>query len=59
MLLLQSRNGRCESEDKDGNTPLHMAAMTGRVESAEVLVEKGAFINAKIRRARGHLILWY
>jgi len=36
-----------------------MAAMTGRVESAEVLVEKGAFINAKIRRARGHLILWY
>jgi ankyrin repeat protein/HEAT repeat protein len=35
------------SEDKDGDTPLHLAAYTGNIDKAEELIKSGAEINQK------------
>ena len=34
-------------EDENGNTPLHLAALHGRIEVASFLIDKGAEVDAK------------
>ncbi|MBL9041189.1 MAG: ankyrin repeat domain-containing protein [Myxococcales bacterium] len=38
-----------ESADRDGNTTLHQAVLSGAVRGAEALVAQGANVNAKSR----------
>ncbi|SVC67079.1 uncharacterized protein METZ01_LOCUS319933, partial [marine metagenome] len=42
-----------EAKDKDGWTPLHLAASTGRKEVSELLIAKDADVNAKGEGRRG------
>lgn len=44
---LLEKGADVNAKDKDGYTPLHMAAANGNTETAEVLLELGADVNAK------------
>ena len=43
--------GDVDAKDKSGQTPLHRAAANGQKETAELLIAKGADLNAKIESA--------
>src|SRR5487761_2299708 len=45
--LLQTDPKLVSSKDKDGDTPLHVAALHGQVQVAQVLLDAGADVNAK------------
>jgi ankyrin repeat protein len=45
MLLKKGCNTKYR--DKDGNTPLHLAALNGRVDVVELLISHGADVNAR------------
>ena len=40
------------AKDKDGNTPLHLAAMNGKIDVAKVLLKHNADVNAKNNEGR-------
>jgi ankyrin repeat protein len=45
--LLQSDPKAISAKDKDGDTPLHVAALHGQLAAAQVLIDAGADVNAK------------
>lgn len=45
--ILQADPKAFAAKDKSGDTPLHLAALHGQVEAAQVLLEAGADVNAK------------
>jgi ankyrin repeat protein len=47
--LLKQNPALANANDRDGWTPLHHAATTGRCETAELLIGAGAKVNAKTR----------
>ena len=46
-VLLEKQPALINAKNKDGQTPLHIAATNGRKEVVELLLEKGADVNAK------------
>ncbi|KAH7833478.1 hypothetical protein Vadar_006738 [Vaccinium darrowii] len=46
----------CLARDRDGNNPLHVAAMKGKVDVLEELIRSG-FQRAKVKMDRGNTIL--
>lgn len=47
MLLLEGEEGaNIEATDKNKRTPLHLAAISGRLEVVKMLLQKGAVIEA-------------
>ena len=44
-ILLDVGKANVNAKDNDSNTPLHYAAMEGRIELATLLIERGAEIN--------------
>lgn len=55
--FLLSKGARPDIEDKDGNTPLCLAASLGWVEGAQALLSRGASVNAANSRGETPLIL--
>jgi ankyrin repeat protein len=45
--ILQADPKAVSSKDKNGDTPLHLAALHGQLEAAQVLLDAGADVNAK------------
>jgi ankyrin repeat protein len=45
--ILQADPKAASAKDKNGDTPLHLAALHGQIEAAQVLLEAGADVNAK------------
>ncbi|XP_022891704.1 ankyrin repeat domain-containing protein 50-like [Olea europaea var. sylvestris] len=46
-LLTEKERGPLDCRDKEGNTPLHLAASKGLLDSAKVLVSAGAQVDAR------------
>ena len=49
MMVLIEHGAGVNVTDERGWTPLHFAAMHGRVENAKILINSGAEVNAKDR----------
>ena len=47
LILELCNKGKINEKDKDGQTPLHLAAQKGYVDIARALIDKGADVNAK------------
>ncbi len=57
LSFLLAKGARADIQDKDGNTPLTLAAQLGWAEGAEVLLSRGAAVNGQNGRGETPLIL--